>query len=95
MQLHHHGRKGRRRHRDLQRPGNIRADAPWYLINDDTQNNGEGFRFACAAILGPKIIKLKAMETMRLHYRVGLSPKAWTPEGLKTMQEQWLKPNVP
>ena len=75
----------------LSDPGNIRPDAPWYLINDNTTNNGEGFRFACAAILAPKIITLKAGETMDLHYQIALSPKAWTPESLKAEFDRWVK----
>lgn len=66
------------------------ANAPWYLINDNTTNNGEGFRFMCAAILAPKILTLKADEKMNLHYRVALSPKAWTAESLKTALDKWL-----
>ena len=72
-------------------PANIRPDAPWYIINDNTTNNGEGFRFACAAILAPKIITLTPGQTMDLHYQIALSPKPWTPDSLKTQQARWLK----
>jgi len=72
-------------------PANIRADAPWYLINDNTTNNGEGFRFACAAILAPKIMTLRAGETVDLHYQIALAPKAWTPESLKAEFDRWMK----
>lgn len=73
-------------------PANISGEnAAWYLINDNTQNSGEGFRFACAAVLAPKILTLKAGEKLDLHYRIAVSSKAWTSDGLKTAQESWIK----
>jgi hypothetical protein len=67
------------------------ANAPWYLINDNTTNNGEGFRFMCSAVLAPKVLTLKATEKMELHYRIGLSPRAWTAQSLKATLEQWFQ----
>lgn len=75
-------------------PANIRADAPWYLINNDVQNNGEGFRFACAAILAPQILKLEPQKALNLRYRVALSPRPWTADSLTAMQAQWQTPTL-
>jgi hypothetical protein len=73
-------------------PANTKGEpATWYIINDNTQNNGEGFRFACPSILAPKVIKLAAGEKMNLHYQFALSAKAWTPDTLKAEQERWIK----
>lgn len=51
---------------------NAGVNAPWYLIN-----NGD-FRFACAAILAPKPLKLEAGDTWVLHYRIVLRRAPWT-----------------
>ena len=59
-------------------PKNAGANAPWYLINSDKM------RFACAAILAPKIRVLKPGERMALHYRIAVRPRMWTPEELKS-----------
>ena len=58
-------------------PANAGKDAPWYLINS------EQMRFACAAILAPKILTLKPGEEMKLHYRIAVRPKEWTREMLE------------
>lgn len=77
-------------------PANLYGESsPWYLINDNTQNDGEGFRFACAAILAPKILTLKADEKMELRYRITASPKAWTAESLKAGHASWMKERKP
>jgi Family of unknown function (DUF6807) len=65
-------------------PANAGENAPWYLINS------QQMRFACAAILAPKIITLPADGKMHLHYCIAVSPKAWTPEALQASQKQWL-----
>ena len=52
---------------------------PWYLINSETM------RFACPAILAPKILILKPDEKMELRYRIAVSPKPWTVENLKSL----------
>ncbi len=62
-------------------PANAGENAPWYLINS------QQMRFACAAILAPKILTLKPGEQMKLHYRITIQPRAWTVE-----QVQALKP---
>jgi len=58
-------------------PKNAGANAPWYLINS------EKMRFACAAILAPKIRTLKSGEKMSLHYRITVRRQPWTPEALE------------
>ncbi len=67
------------------------GNSPWYLINDNSANGGQGFRFACAAVLAPKILTLKAGEAMELHYQIALSAKAWTADSLKGEQLRWVK----
>jgi len=53
------------------------GDNAWYVVNS------KQMRFACAAILAPKIITLKPGEEMKLHYRIAVQPRAWTVEALK------------
>ncbi|MFO1514437.1 MAG: DUF6807 family protein [Verrucomicrobiota bacterium] len=57
-------------------PSNV-GDNAWYVVDS------KQMRFACAAILAPKIVTLKPGEDMKLHYRIALSPKAWTVEALR------------
>ena len=52
-------------------------NAPWYLINSDKM------RFACAAILAPKILTLKPGEKMDLRYRIMVRRQPWTPDALQ------------
>jgi len=59
-------------------PANAGENAPWYIVNS------KDMRFACAAILAPKIKTLKADEEMKLHYRIAVSPKAWTVDSLRS-----------
>jgi hypothetical protein len=61
-------------------PKNIGENAPWYLINSATM------RFACQAILAPRILTLKPGEKMELHYRIAISPQPWTVESLKSLR---------
>jgi hypothetical protein len=65
--------------------------ATWYIINDDTQNNGAGFRFACPSILAPKVVHVDAGKTIDLHYQFFIAPQPFTPDSLKAEQEAWLK----
>ncbi len=58
-------------------PINAGENAAWYLINSPQM------RFACAAILAPKIRALRANEKMKLHYHIAVRPKLWTPESLR------------
>jgi Methane oxygenase PmoA len=58
-------------------PINAGEDAPWYVVNS------KEMRFACAAILAPKIRMLTAGEEMKLRYRIAVRGKAWTPEALQ------------
>lgn len=58
---------------DPANPGNN----AWYIVNSSQM------RFACAAVLAPHIITLKPAEEMKLHYRIVVQPKAWTPETLR------------
>jgi hypothetical protein len=58
-------------------PANAGENAPWYVVNS------KEMRFACAAILAPKIRTLKAGEEMKLHYRIAVRLKAWTVEALQ------------
>jgi len=66
-------------------PGNAGESAPWYVINSDKM------RFACAAILAPKVRTVPPNGQFRLHYRIAMSPKAWTEESLKKGYSQWTK----
>ncbi|HTO02806.1 MAG TPA: DUF6807 family protein [Opitutus sp.] len=67
----------------LSAPANTGAErAPWYLVNAD-------MRFACAAILAPRIITLPAGGELKLKYRLAVQPAAWTPESLKSALAKW------
>jgi hypothetical protein len=66
----------------LSAPENIAERAPWYLVNAD-------MRFACAAILSPKIMTLQAGGGLNLNYRLAVQPAAWTAESLKAAMAKW------
>jgi hypothetical protein len=66
-------------------PQNAGENAPWYLINSETM------RFACAAILAPKILTLAPDERLNLNYRIAVQPKAWTTNDLQSATGEWLK----
>jgi hypothetical protein len=70
-------------------PGNAGENAPWYIINS------EQFRFACAAILAPKIRTLAPGERMDLDYRIAVQPQAWTPNALQTSYAAWFQMTRP
>lgn len=53
-------------------PANVGGNAPWYVVNS------RDMRFACAAVLAPKVLTLKPDEKMKLHYRIAVRPTAWT-----------------
>jgi hypothetical protein len=63
-------------------PINAGENAPWYVVNS------KDMRFACAAILAPKIRTLKAGEEMKLHYRISVRPKAWTVDALQASSKE-------
>jgi hypothetical protein len=65
-------------------PANSGENAPWYLVDSLMM------RFACAAVLAPKIRTLKSGEKMELRYRIAIRPQAWTPEALRDSQKAWL-----
>ena len=58
-------------------PANAGENAPWYIVNS------KEMRFACAAILAPKVLTLKPGEELKLRYRIAVSPKAWTVDRLR------------
>jgi hypothetical protein len=58
-------------------PSNAGENAPWYIVNS------KEMRFACAAILAPKILTLNPGEPMKLRYRIAVRPTAWTVETLQ------------
>lgn len=60
-------------------PANAGTNAPWYMANS------KQMRFACAAILAPKIRTLQAGEEMKLRYRIAIRPRAWTVESLAAL----------
>lgn len=63
-------------------PANAGENAPWYIVNS------KDMRFACAAILAPKVLTLKPDEELKLHYRIAVSPKAWTADALKALAKE-------
>jgi hypothetical protein len=65
-------------------PANDGGNTSWYLINS------AAMRFACAAILAPKIITVPPGGKMNLHYLFAIQPQPWTPEALASRQGQWL-----
>ena len=54
---------------------------PWYIVNAPEQQ----MRFACAAVLAPKPLKLAAGQTLTEHYRIAIRRAAWTPEALREL----------
>jgi hypothetical protein len=66
----------------LSAAANTAGRAPWYLIRGD-------MRFACAAILAPKILTLPAGGEMKLSYRLAIQANAFTPESLKNAMATW------
>ena len=68
----------------LSDPVNAGENAPWYIVNSAQM------RFACAAILAPKIRTIPAGGKMELHYEIAVSPKAWTTESLQAATSAWL-----
>ncbi len=66
-------------------PANTGGDAPWYII-DSRQ-----MPFICQAILAPQPRPVSARGEFALRYRIVVSPRAWTQEGLETGQREWLR----
>lgn len=64
-------------------PANVSENSPWYIINAGQM------RFACSAILAPKILTLAPNEKMNLGYRIAVQPKAWTTDGLQSAYVEW------
>lgn len=60
-------------------PANAGENAPWYVVNS------KDMRFACAAILAPKVLTLKPDEALKLRYRIAVSAKPWTVDRLNEM----------
>lgn len=58
-------------------PANVGGNAPWYVVNS------KDMRFACAAVLAPKVLTLKPDEKMKLHYRIAVRSTAWTVDSLR------------
>ncbi len=58
-------------------PINAGVESPWYVVN------AKEMRFACSAILAPKIRTLQPDEKMELRYRIAIRSKPWTVEDLK------------
>jgi hypothetical protein len=61
-------------------PANITPDAPWYIVRQP-----QGMRFACAAILAPKVRTLPPKGEWRLRYRIAIQKKPWTADDLKSV----------
>lgn len=66
----------------LSAPENTTDRAPWYLVNAE-------MRFACAAILSPKIMTLPAGGELTLKYRLAVQSAAWTPDALTEAMARW------
>jgi hypothetical protein len=58
-------------------PANAGENAPWYIVNS------REMRFACAAVLAPKVINMPPSGKMSLKYRIAVRPIAWTQEALQ------------
>jgi hypothetical protein len=69
----------------LSDPANAGENAPWYMANSSQM------RFACAAILAPKVRTLKPGEEMTLNYRIVVRSNSWTPETLQAAITAWRK----
>ncbi len=61
---------------------NLGRNPPWYMVNEAART----FRFACAAILAPRPIAIRAGGSLNLEYCVIVRPGAWTVESLKAAQ---------
>jgi hypothetical protein len=68
-------------------PANIERDAPWYIVRQP-----QGMRFACAAILAPKVRTLPPKGEWRLHYRIAVQGEPWTADALAATAAKWNKP---
>jgi hypothetical protein len=64
---------------------NLGPKPPWYLVNEPLRP----FRFACAAILAPRPLAIRAGGPMDLNYCIVVQPGAWTVESLRAAQAQW------
>jgi hypothetical protein len=66
-------------------PANTDGDAPWYIIDS------KQMPFICQALLAPKPKSVPARSEFTLHYRIGVSSKAWTLAELEAGQKEWLQ----
>jgi Methane oxygenase PmoA len=63
---------------------NIGENAPWYVVNAES-----GLRFICAAVLAPQVRSLRPGGEWKLHYRILVQPKPWTPNTLRAAVKDW------
>jgi Methane oxygenase PmoA len=61
---------------------NLGPKPPWYLVNEAQRT----FRFACAAILAPRPLAVRAGGPMDLNYCIVVQPTPWTVDSLKAAQ---------
>ena len=66
-------------------PANGGKEAPWYIIDS------KQMPFICQALLAPKPRSVTAHGEFTLHYRIGVSSRAWTQGGLEAGQKEWLE----
>jgi hypothetical protein len=62
--------------------GNLGRNPPWYLINEARRT----FRFACAAILAPRLIAIRAGGPLNLEYCIIVQPAPWTVPSLQAAE---------
>jgi hypothetical protein len=67
-------------------PANTGGEAPWYIVSS------QQMPFICESLLAPKPRAVAAHAKFDLHYRIAVSPKAWTQSELQSLQTAWLKP---
>src|SRR5688572_25584896 len=63
-------------------PANSGADAPWYLVHSSQM------RFACAALLAPKPIRLAPGGELQLRYLIAVRPNAWDAQALRELAKR-------
>lgn len=62
--------------------GNLGRNPPWYIVNEAART----FRFACAAILAPRPMAIRAGGPLDLDYCIIVQPAPWTVDSLKAAQ---------
>ena len=68
-------------------PANTGGDAAWYIISS------QQMPFICQALLAPKPRPVPAHGAFTLRYRISVSPRAWTQDGLEAARKEWLGNN--